>query len=224
MGGVMAKIELVIGNKNYSSWSLRGWLALRMTGTAFEEILIPLDRPETRDALLAHSPTGLVPILKCGNEVIWDSLAIAEWSAERFPEAGLWPEDRSARALARSACAEMPSGFSALRGELPMHIRREDPDRTYGTDTQNDIKRICELWTFCRERFGHGGQFLFGTASVADAFFAPVVSRFRTYGVQLEGPCEDYAQTNWEWPLFQEWIAAAREETFIVGRYEETST
>ncbi|MBC8157760.1 MAG: glutathione S-transferase family protein [Alphaproteobacteria bacterium] len=217
----MTKIELVIGNKNYSSWSLRGWLALRMSGAQFDEILVPLDRPETRAAIAAHSPTGLVPLLKCGDEVVWDSLAIAEWSAERYPEAGLWPSNPAARAVARSVCAEMHSGFSALRGEFPMSIRREEQGRAFSSETQKDIERICELWTFCREKFGQDGPFLFGSASIADAFFAPVVSRFRTYRVQLEGPTKDYAQTILEWPLFQEWIAAAHEEPFKIGKYEE---
>ena len=217
----MAKIELVIGNRNYSSWSLRGWLALRMTGAPFDEILITLDRPETRASILTHSPTGLVPILKCGDDVVWDSLAIAEWLAERFPEAGLWPKTSSARAVARSVCAEMHSGFGALREELPMNISRAEKSRAVSTEAQNDISRICEIWKFCRERFGSDGPFLFGEATAADAFFAPVVSRFQTYGVRLEDPCKDYAQTLLSWPLFQEWIAAAHEEPFKIEKYEE---
>ncbi len=217
----MAEIELVIGNKNYSSWSLRAWLTLKMTGARFDEVLIPLDRPETRASILVHSPTGLVPILKCGDDMVWDTLAIAEWLAERFPEAGLWPQHPSARAVARSICAEMHSGFTALRGELPMNVRREEQGRALSAETKNDVTRISEIWKSCRQQFGNGGPFLFGTASVADAFFAPVVSRFRTYNVTLEGTGKDYTQTIWDWPPFQEWIAAAREEPFTVGRYED---
>lgn len=147
-------LTIVIGNRNDSSWSLRGWLALRMSGAAFDEILVPLGRPDSRERILQYSPTGKVPLLKSEDGDIWDSLAIAEYLAERFPEAHLWPRGEAARALARSVCAEMHSGFAALRGELPMDLRRQQPLVELSEATRQDIQRICEAWADCRRRFG----------------------------------------------------------------------
>lgn len=213
-------LRLVIGNKNYSSWSLRPWLALRHAGIPFEEETIALDQPDTAERLLRVSPSRRVPVLKDGDLVVWDSLAICEYAAERFPEKRLWPEDPRVRAVARSACAEMHSGFQALRERLPVNVRasRFDVARTPGVEA--DVARLVQLWTDCRERFGAAGPFLFGPFSVADAFFAPVVTRFRTYGVPLEGEAAGWADRVWSLPAMQEWVAGARAERETVARYD----
>src|SRR6516164_5477387 len=158
----MAQLKIVIGNKKYSSWSLRGWLALKHTGEPFEEILVPLDQPSTREQLLRHSPSGRVPVLIDGDTVVWDSLAICEYLNERFPDRNLWPKDATARAMARSVSAEMHSGFFALREHLPMKFRETFPSKPLRPDVKADISRILQLWNDCRSRFGAGGPFLFG--------------------------------------------------------------
>jgi len=177
-------MEIVIGTKRWSTWSLRPWLVLKHTGTAFEETLIPLREVDLSTAEISrHSPSGLVPVLKDGDLLIWDSLAICEYLGERFPEAGLWPSDPNERALARSATAEMHSGFSALRRACPMDIGARitlAPDE----DVRRDVRRIVELWTGLLSR--SGGPFLLGRWSIADAFFTPVATRFETYGIDLE--------------------------------------
>ncbi|MBV7561622.1 glutathione S-transferase family protein [Pseudomonas sp. sia0905] len=206
-------LELVIGNKNYSSWSLRGWLLVELSGAAYQETLVPLFRADTHARLLEHSPTGKVPVLKTEDAgVIWDSLAIAEYLAERFPEAVLWPRDVAARAMARSACAEMHSGFGALRSHMPMDMQRNAPLASVTDEVKHDIQRIVALWAGCRERFGQGGPYLFGQVSIADAYFAPVASRLRSYGVQLPADAEAYVETIFQWPAFQRWHRAALEE------------
>lgn len=206
-------LELVIGNKNYSSWSLRGWLLVELSGAAYQETLVPLFRADTHARLLEHSPTGKVPVLKTEDAgVIWDSLAIAEYLAERFPEAGLWPRDVAARAMARSACAEMHSGFGALRSHMPMDMQRNAPLASVTDEVKHDIQRIVALWAGCRERFGQGGPYLFGQLSIADAYFAPVASRLRSYGVQLPADAAAYVETIFQWPAFQRWHQAALKE------------
>ncbi|XWT10887.1 glutathione S-transferase family protein [Stutzerimonas urumqiensis] len=204
-----AAVKLVIGNKNYSSWSLRAALALELTGQPFEEIRIPLYQPDSRQKLLAHSPTGRVPVLVTEQGPVWDSLAIAEYLAERFPEAGLWPLDTYARALARSICAEMHSGFAALRSQLPMDLKRDQAQAGLGEDCRADIARVVAIWSDCRTRFGDGGPFLFGRASIADAFYAPVAARLKAYRVELDGPAASYVQTIYAWPAFKRWHDAA---------------
>lgn len=216
----MAKCVLVIGNKNYSSWSLRAWLAAKQTGVAFEEILVPLMRPETRAAILAHSPSGKVPLLRLGDDQVWDSLAIAEYLAERFPAAGLWPADPSARAEARSVAAEMHAGFMPLRRALPMNLRAHLPGRPRAADVEADIARIQDIWTSCRTRFGATGPFLFGGFTIADAFYAPVVARFRSYDVPLADACRAYADAVWQTPDMQAWVAAAAVEQERIAEYE----
>lgn len=206
-------LELVIGNKNYSSWSLRGWLLVELSGAAYRETLVPLFRADTHARLLEHSPTGKVPVLKTEDAgVIWDSLAIAEYLAERFPEAGLWPRDVAARAMARSACAEMHSGFGALRSHMPMDMQRNAPLASVTDEVKHDIQRIVALWAGCRERFGQGGPYLFAQLSIADAYFAPVASRLRSYGVQLPADAAAYVDTIFQWPAFQRWHQAALKE------------
>ena len=208
-------ITLVIGNKNYSSWSLRGWLALRLTGAAFAEVLVPLDRPETRETLRRYSPSGLVPLLRIDGLEIWDSLAIGEYLAERFPEAGLWPADRATRALARSAVAELHSGFVALRSEMSIDLRRRR-SVVPSPACQADIARVQALWRRCRALAGEG-PFLFGAPSLADAFYAPVAGRFVTYGVALEPEAAAYVRAIGDWALYREWLAAAEVEPWDLG-------
>ena len=206
-------LTLVIGNKNYSSWSLRAWLALELAGAPFEEVLVSLYGPESRRQLLQHSPTGKVPVLKSEDGVIWDSLAIAEYLAERFPEAHLWPRGQAARALARSVCAEMHSGFVALRSHMPMDLRRDQVLAQVPADALADIERVCTLWQACREQYGQDGGFLFGHASIADAFFAPVAARLRSYRVVLPAAAQAYVNSIYQWPAFQRWYQAGLQET-----------
>lgn len=206
-------LTLIIGNKNFSSWSLRAWLAIELSGARYTEKLVPLYGPDSRRQLLQHSPTGKVPVLECEHGTIWDSLAIAEYLAERFPEANLWPRDPAARALARSICAEMHSGFVPLRSNLPMDLQRDQALAQLPADAQADIERICALWQSCRERFGQDGPYLFGQASIADAFFAPVAARLRSYQVALPADAVAYVNTIYEWPAFQRWYRAGLQET-----------
>lgn len=205
-------LTLVIGNKNNSSWSLRGWLAIELSGVAYEELLVPLYQADSHARLLAHSPTAKVPVLKTEEGPVWDSLAIAEYLAERFPEAHLWPRGQYARALARSLCAEMHSGFVALRTHLPMDLKRDQVLTAIPVDAQNDIQRICALWAECRTGFGQDGPFLFGRASIVDAFFAPIAARLRSYQVSLPETAAAYVDTIYQWPAFQRWYQAALEE------------
>ena len=205
-------LKLVIGDKNYSSWSLRAALALDLTGEPYEEILERLYRPDSRARLLSHSPTGKVPVLLTEEGPVWDSLAIAEYLAERFPEAHLWPRGQYARALARSVCAEMHSGFVALRSHLSMDLARDQALAELPAEAQADIDRVCRLWADCRQRFGQDGAFLFGHASIADAFFAPVAARLRSYRVALPAEAAAYVETIYQWPAFRRWYQAALQE------------
>ncbi|MBU0901329.1 MAG: glutathione S-transferase family protein [Gammaproteobacteria bacterium] len=205
-------LTLVIGDKTYSSWSLRAALALELSGAPYSEQLIALNRPETRAQILQHSPTGKVPLLITDEGIIWDSLAISEYLAECFPAAQLWPQERAARALARSACAEMHSGFVALRSHLPMDLKRNQALAEIPADAMADIQRICALWAECRQRFAQAGGFLFGQPSLADAFFAPVAARLRSYQVALPAEAAAYVETIYQWPAFQRWYQAAQEE------------
>lgn len=205
-------MKLVIGDKNLSSWSLRGWLALALSEAPFEEVMVRLSQPDTRERLLAHSPSARVPVLLTDAGPIWDSLAIAEYLAERFPEAHLWPRGEYARALARSVCAEMHSGFTALRTHLPMDLQRDQALDPLPVPARDDIERVCALWADCRSRFGTDGPFLFGHASIADAFYAPVATRLRSYRVELPDAATAYVDAIYSWPLFQKWQQAALEE------------
>ncbi|MBU1332739.1 MAG: glutathione S-transferase family protein [Gammaproteobacteria bacterium] len=205
-------LTLVIGNKTYSSWSLRAALAMELAGAEYREELIALNRPDSRTRILQHSPTGKVPLLLSEDGAIWDSLAIAEYLAECFPAAQLWPQARAARALARSACAEMHSGFVALRSHLPMDLKRNQGLAAIPADAEADIQRICALWAECRQRFGQDGPYLFGQPSLADAFFAPVAARLRSYQVALPAAAAAYVETIYQWPAFQRWYQAAQEE------------
>jgi len=202
---------LYVGNRNYSSWSVRGSLLVRQSGIAFREVLIPLDTEEFAAKIGAVSPTRRVPVLHVDGLVIWDTLAIAEFLHEQNPTAGLWPQDRAARARARSVSAEMHSGFGDLRSSMPMDMRgRRTVPRT--SDLQADITRIDALWSDCRATYGRGGEYLFGTWCAADAMYAPVVSRFRTYGVDLSPGARRYADAVWQWPAFKTLAAEAATE------------
>lgn len=212
----MSDFTIVLGNKAYSSWSLRGWLPLALCGVPFEEVVIPLRREDTKSRILEASSAGKVPVLKTPEGPIWDSLAIAEYLAERFPEAGLWPSDPLARARARAVTAEMHSGFPDLRNECPMDVRADHSGRLLSEGTQRDIARICEIWRDCRARFAAGGDFLFGAFGIADAFYAPVVSRFVTYGVELDPVCAAYRDAVIAKPEMQNWIEAGRAEPWVI--------
>jgi glutathione S-transferase len=210
-------MEIVIGTKKWSSWSLRPWLVLKRLGQPFTETLVALRELDTTEATIraAGSPSGLVPILKADEVTVWDSLAICEYLADRFPEANLWPADITARALARAAAAEMHAGFHSLRGECAMDLSAEPRAVTLSEATHKDIRRIVELWSDLRERFAGRGPFLLGDWSIADAFYTPVATRFRTYGVQLSdfgdrGEAGRYAETLLETPEFKEWEAGAK--------------
>jgi glutathione S-transferase len=214
----MADWTLVIGNKNYSSWSLRASLALSAAGIEPEERVIPLDRPETARAIAAASPSGRVPVAYTPWGVVWDSLAIAELAAELAPEAELWPHDRAARATARAVSAEMHAGFAALRRELPMDMRARTPRPIDDPAVARDVARVQSIWRDCRERFGAGGPYLFGAAfGIADCMYAPVVSRFRTYAVELEPVSRAYADAVWRYPPFARWLAAAAAEPWVIA-------
>jgi glutathione S-transferase len=209
---------LIIGNKNYSSWSLRAWLALKETGVEFDEQRIALDSPQTKAEILRHSPSGKVPCLVDGSLVVWDSLAICETANERYAGGALWPADADARAHARAVAAEMHSGFAALRTYMPMDIRssKHDTGATAAkrADVSADIARIHAIWSDCLGR--SGGPLLYGGFSIADAFFAPVVTRFRTYGVILPSALAAYADRVLGLAAMRQWVEAARVESEVI--------
>ena len=216
----MPELTLVIGQKNYSSWSLRPWLLLRQAGIPFREHYLPIGGPQWHAEITQRSPSGRVPVLEHGGIRVWDSLAICEYLAERFPEKRLWPDDTATRAEARSISAEMHSGFQALRQNMFMNIRRSRPGVGRTPETLQDIERIVAIWNSCRARFGAGGPFLFGRFSIADAMYAPVALRFRTYAVNPDGAAGDYAATLLALPAMQEWMTAAHTETERLDYYE----
>ncbi len=216
----MGAYRLIIGNKAYSSWSLRPWLALKVAGISFEEQVIPLQQPQTPAALKAASPAARVPVLCDGDVTVWESLAILEYLAERHPDAKLWPADTKARAYARTIATEMHSGFAALRSACPMNVRRQTAWRDRGASVNADIKRIKEIWTDCRNRYGSQGPFLMGGFTAVDAMYAPVVTRFQTYGVACEEPVAGYMKTILALPAMQEWYQAAAAEPWIIEATE----
>jgi glutathione S-transferase len=208
------RLTLVIGDKAWSSWSLRPWLALRVAKIPFTETGIRLRRPDTPEQIARHSPSGRVPVLKHGGLTVWDSLAICEYSAELAPEAKLWPEDRASRAAARSISAEMHSGFHALRKEFPMDFHARAAGRVPSVEAEADVRRVVDIWSAARRNYGAGGPFLFGAFTIADAMYAPVATRFRTYSIDLaafgdDGTAAAYAQTVLTMPEMQEWGADA---------------
>jgi len=214
-------LKLVIGNKNYSSWSMRPWLALRANNIAFEEIFIPLyTGAADKQRILDVTRSGKVPVLVDGDITVWDSLAIIEYLAERFPQARLWPEDRAARAHARSISAEMHSGFMALRNECPMNLHRPIKPVALSDDARANIARVQQIWIECRQRHGKSGPFLFGAFSGADAMFAPVVHRFHTYAIEVTPDVAGYMTTMMAQPAVQEWTRAGLAETLVIERAE----
>jgi glutathione S-transferase len=215
----MAPLILVIGNKNYSSWSLRAWLMLKQLQLPFEEVVIPLDTPRTREAIEEYSPSGRVPALKHGDLVVWDSLAICEYVAELTGK-GL-PPDPAARAVARAVSAEMHSGFTTLRSLWPMNARVRNRHTVVTAALEADIERIDQIWNECRARFGAAGPWLFGEFSIADAMYAPIVLRFNTYGAGLVSPTARwYMATLLENPALQQWLQAAKQESWIIAADE----
>ena len=220
----MADFTVVIGNKNYSSWSLRGWLMARIANIEFEEILVPLDLPETQPTIRKHSPSGRVPVLLHRGLAVWESLAIAEYLNDLKPEAGLWPAAEAARAHARSISAEMHAGFVDLRNNMPMNIRASYPGKGRTPQVRADIERITGLWRDCRKRFAGAAPkdegFLFGTISAADAMYAPVATRLRTYGVKLDSDSEAYCTAILGYPPMKAWIDDAKNEPWLIAAYE----
>ncbi|HVF64388.1 MAG TPA: glutathione S-transferase family protein [Casimicrobiaceae bacterium] len=206
--------KLYIANKNYSSWSMRGWLCAKLSRAPFEEILAPFKSSGSNPAFREFAPNGLVPCLHDGDIVVWDSLAIAEYLAERH--AGMWPADAKTRAFARSACAEMHAGFRTLRNEMTMCIRERVDVRPWSSGLETDIARVASLWSEGRRRFASSGEYLCGDFSIADAFFAPVAFRFQTYGVALDGAAGQYGRRLLAHPLVREWEDEALAETAIV--------
>jgi glutathione S-transferase len=215
-------LKLVIGNKNYSSWSMRPWLALRANNIPFEEIFIPLytDNPADKDRILGFTRSGKVPCLIDGDITVWDSLSIIEYLAERFPQAKLWPEDPAARAHARSISAEMHSGFLPLRGECGMNLHRPIRSIALSADARANVARIDQIWSECRARHGKSGPFLFGAFGAADAMFAPVVHRFRTYAIDVSPAAKAYMETMLAQPAFIEWTKAGLAETIVIEKFE----
>jgi glutathione S-transferase len=206
----MADLTLCIGTKNISSWSLRAWMALARTGVRFDEVVIALNQPDTKERILAYSPSGKVPVLRHGETVIWESLAICEYINELFPDAQLWPENREARAVARSVSAEMHAGFAEMRKEMPMDVLGRHGKKTLGASATRDVERVLTLWRTCRARYGQDGPFLFSSFSIADCMFAPVVTRFVTYDVAVDTPTRAYLEAMLATPEMVRWTAEAQ--------------
>jgi glutathione S-transferase len=209
-------LKLAIANKNYSSWSMRPWVLLKQAGIEFEEIQLKFSEEGKVAGIEPYSPTRQVPVLIVDGAPVWDSLAICEAVAELFPQLQLWPADARARQIARSICAEMHAGFRNLRGAMPVNIRASLPGKGMGAGVQQDIDRIVEIWQSCRARFGGDGELLFGQFTIADAFYAPVATRFLTYAVPMPAAAQRYADALLALPAVQEWMAQARRETEFV--------
>ena len=214
-------MKLIIGNKNYSSWSLRPWIGLKATGIAFDEEVIPLYGEGSKEKILAHSPAGKVPVLIDGATHVWESLAILEYAAEKFPDTRVWPSDVAVRAHARAISTEMHAGFAALRNECGMAMWRPHLRKDLSDEAKANIARIQALWTDARTRFGAGGPFLFGRFSAADAMYAPVVSRFETYAIDVTAPVKAYMQAMIALPAWQEWRRAALNEPWVIPQFED---
>jgi len=209
-------LKLIIGNKNYSSWSFRPWIAMKTAGIPFEERVVSLNDAQFKRTVMEISPAGKVPALADGEVHVWESLAILEYLAEKFPDADLWPAEPRARAHARAVCAEMHAGFVPLRSECPMNFWRPVKRRELGPEAAANVKRIDAMWTECRSRFGSGGPFLFGAFGAADAMYAPVVSRFATYSVDVVPSSRAYMEAVMGLAAWQEWKAAALKEPWVL--------
>jgi glutathione S-transferase len=217
----MKEMTLVIGNKNYSSWSLRPWLLLKYFGIPFKEILIPLFEGDYKTQILQYSLSGKVPLLVHGKVKVWESLAIGEYLAETFPAEKMWPAAAEDRAWARSISHEMHAGFAQIRTSMPMNIRGSYPGKGRTPEVDREITRIEEIFNNCRQTFKEKGDFLFGCFTVADAMYAPVATRFKTYGVKLSGPAQEYVETILNLPAMKEWSQAAFEEPYIIAASEK---
>jgi glutathione S-transferase len=213
-------LRLIIGNKNYSSWSLRPWLAMKAAGIAFEETLISLEAADFKTRVTALSGAGRVPVLIDGDVRVWESLAILEYLAEKFPAASLWPKDAGARAQARAIASEMHAGFTALRRQLPMNVSRPVKSHALDDAAAADVTRIDAIWNECRASFGGGGAFLFGPFGAADAMYAPVVWRFHTYAVEVSAVARAYMRAMMALSASVEWREAARRETWVLPHDE----
>ncbi len=213
-------LTLVIGNKNYSSWSLRPWIAMTVAGIAFDEVVIPLYEPGSREAILKYSPAGKVPVLIDGERRIWESLAILEYLAEKFPDARLWPADASARAHARCVATEMHAGFQPLRKACTMNLWLPPKPRPQSDEVMADVARIDAVWRDCRARFGKDGAFLFGKFGAADAMYAPVVARFHSYGLPTSTTARAYMDAVMALPAWRAWHAAAMQEPWVMRHNE----
>ena len=215
-------LTLVIGNKNYSSWSMRPWIAMKASGIAFEEVMIPLyTGAADKQRLLGFSPSGKVPALVDGDVTVWDSLAIIEYLAEKFPDTGLWPQDRASRAHARAISAEMHSGFMALRNECGMNLHRPVRAKVLSVDAQANITRIQQIWSECRMRYGRVGPYLFGHFTAADAMYAPVIQRFLGYSIDVTPEARAYMEAMQVLPAFRQWTAEGLAETLVIERLEQ---
>jgi glutathione S-transferase len=212
----MADITIIVANKNYSSWSLRGWLPLKQLGVAFDEVVIPLRQPDTRERILRYTPSAKLPTLLHKGATVWESLAICEFLAETYPEARLWPDDPAARAQARAISAEMHAGFQPLRANMPMDMRNSYPGKGMTPEVAADIARIAGIWRGCRAAQGAGGPFLYGHFTIADAMFAPVASRFETYKVALDPMCAAYRDAILSLPAVVEWRRAGAVEPWVI--------
>lgn len=213
-------LTLVIGNKNYSSWSFRPWIAMKNAGLAFEEKIVPLYAPGSKEEILKASPAGKVPVLLDGDVAVWESLAILDYLADKFPAAKLWPADAGARAYARSIAAEMHAGFAPLRNHCPMNMRRPVKSRGVPDDVAQNVRRIDQIWSDSHARFGKGGAFLFGAFGAADAMYAPVVSRFVTYDLPASAAARDYIAAVQALPAWKEWREAGVKETWTIPHDE----
>jgi glutathione S-transferase len=213
-------LKLVIANKAYSSWSLRPWILLAHFKIPFEEIVIPLDLPDTRKRILTHSPNGKCPSLHDGAISVWESLAIVDYVAEKYPDKAIWPRTKAARALARSLAAEMHAGFSALRTHCPTNFRRAVKKRELTPEVEADVQRIEAAWTEARKGHGKAGAFLFGRFSAADAMFAPVVNRFHVYDVPVKKGTRAYMEAVMALPAWKAWIKEAEAEPWRIERYD----
>lgn len=214
----MRELILVIGNKNYSSWSLRAWLPLKQLGIPFRELRIPLRQNGSH--ITEYSPSGKVPVLIDGQIKIWESLAICEYIAEKFPDKKLWPKDPAARAHARSVSSEMHAGFMNLRENLPMNCKMQISNLKLTSETKEDIDRVISIWKECRKTYGKTGQFLFSDFTIADAMFAPVCIRLTHYGVPIHGEADDYRKFILSLPAMKQWIEEGRQETERIPDYE----